>query len=135
MTMSDPIADMLTRIRNAAQRQHEAVTLPHSRMKERVAEVLKDEGYIEDYQVLPEEPQAVLRMKMRYLGDRRNRRSVITGIDRVSTPGRRVYVGNDEIPWILSGMGVAILSTSKGVMTGQKARRLGIGGEIVCKVW
>jgi small subunit ribosomal protein S8 len=135
MTMSDPIADMLTRIRNATQRQHEAVTLPHSRMKERVAGVLKDEGYIEDYQVLPDKPQAFLRMKLRYLGDRRSRRSVITGINRVSTPGRRVFVRKDEIPWVLSGMGISILTTSKGVMTGQKARRLGLGGEVVCKVW
>ena len=135
MSMSDPIADMLTRIRNGTMRQHESVSMPHSQMKERVAEVLRDEGYIEDYQVLPEKPSQTLRMRLKYVGDRRNRRPVINGLKRVSTPGRRVYVGKGEIPWVLSGMGTAIVTTSRGVMTGQKARRLGIGGEVICKVW
>lgn len=135
MSMSDPIADMLTRVRNGTMRQHEIVSMPHSRMKERVAEVLRDEGFIEDYQVLPDKPQPVLRMKLKYVGDRRNRRSVINGLKRVSSPGRRVYVGKGEIPWVLSGMGTAIVTTSNGVMTGQKARRLGIGGEVICQVW
>ena len=135
MSMSDPIADMLTRIRNGTMRQHESVSMPHSQMKERVAEVLRDEGYIEDYQVLPEKPSQTLRMRLKYVGDRRNRRPVINGLKRVSTPGRRVYVGKGEIPWVLSGMGTAIVTTSTGVMTGQKARRLGIGGEVICKVW
>lgn len=135
MSMSDPIADMLTRIRNALQREHPAVSIPHSNVKEAIATVLKDEGYIEDFQVLPEMPQDILRVKLKYLGDRRRRRSVITDLQRVSTPGQRIYVGNEDIPWVLNGMGVAILTTSRGVMTGQKARRIGIGGEILCKVW
>ena len=135
MSMSDPIADMLTRIRNSTMRQHETVSMPHSRMKERVAEVLREEGYIEDYQVLPDNPSPALRMRLKYVGDRRNRRPVINGLKRISTPGRRVYVGKGEIPWVLSGMGTAIVTTSKGVMTGQKARRLGIGGEVICQVW
>lgn len=135
MTMSDPISDMLTRIRNASQRQHPAVSIPHSSIKEAVARVMKDEGYIEDYEVLPEKPQRVLRLKLKYVGDRRDRRSVITTLQRVSRPGRRVYVGKKEVPWVLSGMGIAIVTTSKGVMTDQQARRQGIGGEVLAKVW
>jgi small subunit ribosomal protein S8 len=135
MTMSDPIADMLTRIRNAMMRQHETVSMPHSSMKERLAKVLTEEGYIVDYQQIPGSPQPSLQLRLKYTGDRRVRRSVITGIERVSTPGRRVYVAKDEIPWILSGMGIAVMTTSKGIMTGQQARRMGIGGEVLCKVW
>jgi len=135
MTMSDPIADMLTRIRNAMMRQHETVSMPHSSMKERLAKVLTEEGYIADYQRIPGSPQPSLQLRLKYTGDRRVRRSVITGIERVSTPGRRVYVAKDEIPWILSGMGIAVMTTSKGIMTGQQARRMGIGGEVICKVW
>jgi small subunit ribosomal protein S8 len=135
MSMSDPIADMLTRVRNAATRQHEAVSMPHSKTKESVAKVLVNEGYVEDYQILPQSPQAVLRLKLKYVGDRRQRRSVITGIKRVSKPGRRVYVRRDEIPWVLSGLGTAVLTTSKGVMSGQEARKLGLGGEVICEVW
>ena len=135
MSMSDPIADMLTRMRNALEREHKAVSMPHSGIKEAMAEVFKREGYIEEYQILPEKPQPVLRMNLKYVGDRRHRRSVITGIERVSKPGRRVYVGKDDVPWVLSGLGVAILTTSKGVVTGQEARSLGVGGEILCQVW
>lgn len=135
MSMSDPIADMLSRIRNATMRQHETVSLPSSSIKERLAAVLKNEGYIEDYQVLPSEPQAVLRLKLKYIGGRRDRRPVISGLKRVSSPGRRVYVGKDEIPWVLSGIGIAVLTTSKGLMTGQEARRLGVGGEVICQIW
>jgi small subunit ribosomal protein S8 len=135
MSMSDPIADMLTRIRNATMRQHQTVSMPHSKTKEAVVKVFLDEGYIEEYQILPNQPQPVLRMKLKYLGDRRQRRSVIGGLNRVSKPGRRVYVGHNEIPWVLSGLGIAVLTTSKGVMTGQDARRLGLGGEVICKVW
>ena len=135
MSMSDPIADMLTRMRNALEREHKAVSMPHSGIKEAMAEVFKREGYIEEYQILPEKPQPVLRMNLKYVGDRRHRRSVITGIERVSKPGRRVYVGKDDVPWVLSGLGVAIMTTSKGVVTGQEARRLGVGGEILCQVW
>ncbi len=135
MSMSDPIADMLTRMRNGLQRQHPSVSMPHSRMKEAIAEVLKEEGYIEDYKVLPQKPRDVLQIDLKYLGGRRDRRSVITGIERVSRPGRRIYVGKNNIPWVLSGMGTAILTTSRGIMTGQNARRLGQGGEVICKVW
>ena len=135
MSMSDPIADMLTRIRNALQREHPTVPMPHSKTKEAIARVLKDEGYIEDFEVLPGNPQTTLQLKLKYVGDRRHRRSVITNLERVSKPGRRLYVGKDEIPWVLNGMGIAILTTSRGVMTGQTARMKGIGGEILCKVW
>ena len=135
MSMSDPIADMLTRVRNALMRQHPSVSMPHSKTKEAIAKVMKDEGYIEDYKVLPEKPQAVLQISLKYTGDRRNYRSIITGLERVSKPGRRVYVSKNDIPWVLSGMGTAIVTTSKGMMTGQKARRLGVGGEVICKIW
>ena len=135
MSMSDPIADMLTRIRNAQMREHKTVSMPHSTVKVAIAEVLQKEGYIEDYKVLPETPQAVLQVTLKYVGDRHHRRSVITGLERVSRPGRRVYVGKGEIPWVLSGMGISIVTTSKGIMTGQQARRLGVGGEVLCKVW
>ena len=135
MSMTDPIADMLTRIRNAQMRLHPTVSMPSSKVKQELARVLKEEGYIEDFKVLPETPQAVLSITLKYVGDRRNRRSVITGLERVSKPGRRVYVGKKEIPWVLSGMGTAVVTTSQGMMTGQKARRMGVGGEILCKVW
>ena len=135
MSMSDPIADMLTRIRNAIGREHPAVSMPHSKIKEAVATVLKDEGFIGDYEVIDQNPQNVLRINLKYEGDRRNRRPVITALQRVSKPGRRVYVGKSDVPWVLSGMGVAILTTSQGVMTDQKARKLGVGGEVICKVW
>ena len=135
MSMSDPIADMLTRIRNAVERQHKSVSMPHSRIKEALAAVLKEEGYIADYGVLPEQPQPVLRIQLKYIGDRRTRHPVISGLERVSKPGRRVYVGKAEIPWVLNGMGIAVLTTSQGVMTDSKARRLGVGGEVLCRIW
>jgi len=135
MSMSDPIADMLTRVRNAMMRKHKNVSIPHSRTKEAIASILKSEGFIEDFQVLPEEPQMALRVTLKYVSEQRTQRSIITGLERVSKPGRRVYVGKSDIPWVLSGMGIAILTTSKGVMTGEKARELGVGGELLCKVW
>ena len=135
MSMSDPIADMLTRVRNALMRRHATVAMPLSNSKVAIAEVLKSEGYIVDFQVISQEPQSVLEIKLKYIGDRRHYRSVITGLERVSKPGRRVYVGKSEIPWVLSGMGIAILTTPQGMMTGQKARRKGVGGEVLCKVW
>lgn len=135
MSMSDPIADMLTRVRNAIMREHKSVAVPNSKIKLAIAEVLKDEGYIEDFQLIPQEPQSILRMNLRYLGDRRNRRSVITGLKRISRPGRRVYVTKNDVPWVLSGMGISIMTTSKGVMTGQAARQIGEGGEVICEVW
>jgi small subunit ribosomal protein S8 len=133
--MSDPISDMLTRVRNALQRQHPSVSMPHSKTKESIAQVLKDEGYIEDFQVLSQKPRDVLLLELKYKGGRRDRVPVITGLERVSKPGRRHYVGKEDIPWVLSGMGIAILTTSQGLMTGQQARRQGIGGEVICKVW
>lgn len=135
MSMSDPIADMLTRVRNALEREHATVAMPHSKAKEAVAQVLKDEGYIVDYQVVAQQPRDILQLELKYVGGRRDRRSVITGLERVSKPGRRVYVSKKEIPWVLSGMGIAILTTSRGVMTGQQARRVGVGGEVICRVW
>jgi small subunit ribosomal protein S8 len=135
MSMSDPIADMLTRMRNAIQREHPVVAMPHSKKKEAILKVLQDEGYIEGYEIVAEQPHPIIQVSLKYKGDRRSRRSVLTGLERVSKPGRRMYVGKDEIPWVLSGMGTAILTTSRGVMTGQQARRQGIGGEVLCKVW
>ena len=135
MSMSDPIADMLTRIRNAQMREHQSVSMPSSKIKQSIAEVLQDEGYIEKFEILPEKPQAVLQVRLKYIGGRRDRRSVITGLERVSRPGRRVYVGRQDVPWVLSGMGIAILTTSKGIMTGQQARRANVGGEVLCKIW
>ncbi|GJM40035.1 MAG: 30S ribosomal protein S8 [Ardenticatenaceae bacterium] len=135
MSMSDPIADMLTRIRNAQMREHKIVSMPHSNVKAAIADVLVKEGYILDFKVLPEKPQAVLQLTLKYVGDRRTRRSVITGLERISRPGRRVYVGKGDIPWVLSGMGISIVTTSQGIMTGQQARRHGVGGEVLCKVW
>jgi small subunit ribosomal protein S8 len=135
MSMSDPIADMLTRVRNALMREHPSVSMPYSKMKEAIAQVLKDEGYIEDFQVLPQKPRDVLQLELKYKGGRRDRTSVITGLERVSKPGRRHYVGKNDVPWVLSGMGISILTTSRGIMTDQQARRQGIGGEVICRVW
>lgn len=133
----DPIGDMLTRIRNAMLVGHNLVAMPSSKMKVAIAKILKDEGYISGYEVADGEVvgSKVLRLRLKYVGERRERRSVITGLERISRPGRRVYAGKQEIPWVLSGMGVAIVSTPKGVMTGQRARQLGVGGEILCKIW
>lgn len=133
--LSDPIADMLTRIRNALMVGHTTVAIPHSKMKVAIAEILKEEGYIEDVTVGGETPEKMLHVKLKYWGKRRERRPVITNLKRVSKPGRRVYVSKDEIPWVMSGMGISILTTPQGVMTGQKARRLGVGGEVLCCVW
>jgi small subunit ribosomal protein S8 len=135
MSVSDPIADMLTRIRNAMMVRHVEVAIPHSRTKEDLARVLADEGYIEGYQIEDAKPCAHIVIKLKYVGLRRERRPVISGLKRVSRPGRRVYTGYSDIPWVLSGMGIAILTTPKGVMTGEKARRQRVGGEVLCYVW
>jgi small subunit ribosomal protein S8 len=134
---SDPIADMLTRLRNALLAGHNSVSVPNSKLKQAIARILKEEGYIEDFQVVAAEdtPQPILRLLLKYVGQRRERRPVISGLERVSTPGRRVYARRKDIPWVLSGMGIAILSTPKGVMTGARARQLGVGGEVLCKIW
>jgi small subunit ribosomal protein S8 len=135
MTMSDPIADMLTRIRNALIVGHPGVRVPSSKIKVAIAKILKDEGFIADYYVTRERPQPQLVVKLKYIGERKDRRSVIAGLERVSKPGRRVYTRVAEIPWVRSGMGIAVLSTPKGVLTGQQARRLGVGGEVLCYIW
>jgi small subunit ribosomal protein S8 len=137
MTVIDPIADMLTRIRNAVTAGHTMVAMPSSKLKIEIAKIMKDEGYLEGFDIAESDdsPQKVLRLKIKYVGERRERRPVISGIERVSKPGRRIYTKKQDIPWVLSGIGVAILSTPKGVMTGTRARQLGVGGEILCKVW
>jgi small subunit ribosomal protein S8 len=137
MTVIDPIADMLTRIRNGVSAGHTLVAMPSSKLKIEIAKIMKDEGFLEGFDVAESEqtPQKVLRLKIKYVGERRERRPVISGIERVSKPGRRIYTKKQDIPWVLSGIGVAILSTPKGVMTGARARQLGVGGEILCKVW
>lgn len=132
---SDPIADMLTRIRNALMAGHASVAIPHSKVKLALANILKDEGYIQDVSVGDETPVAMIHVTLKYWGKRRERRPVISHVQRVSKPGRRVYVGKSEIPWVLSGMGIAILTTPQGLMTGQQARRQGFGGEVLCYVW
>lgn len=137
MSVNDPIADMLTRIRNAVMAGQVVVAMPASKIKLEIARILKEEGFIEDYEEVEgsKPSHKTLRLRIKYVGERRQRRPVITGIERVSRPGRRVYTQKQNIPWVLSGIGVAILSTPKGVMTGQRARQLGVGGEIICKVW
>lgn len=137
MSVSDPIADMLTRVRNAVMAGNKIVALPSSILKVAIAKILKEEGYIQSYEVVDGSivGQKILRVRLKYVGERRHRKPVITGLERVSRPGRRVYTGKKKIPWVLSGMGIAILSTPKGVMTGQRARHLGVGGEVLCKIW
>jgi len=135
MTMSDPIADMLTRIRNAQMVGHPGLRIPSSKIKVAIAKILKEEGFVEDYHVTQTRPQPQLAIRLKYVGERKQRRPVITGLKRVSKPGRRVYARASEIPWVRSGMGVSILTTPKGVLTGQQARRLGVGGEVLCYVW
>jgi len=132
--MSDPIADMLTRVRNALTVGHANVAVPYSGLKAEIAKVLQAEGYIESFAVSEGEKPSIT-IDLKYFGRRRVRKPVITGIKRVSSPGRRVYAGKREIPWVLSGMGIAILSTPKGVMTGAQARREGVGGEVLAFVW
>ena len=134
MTTSDPIADMLTRIRNALMAGHPSVQVPSSRLKAEIARILKEEGFIEGYEVIPSRPAPVLRLKLKYAPGKPPV-SVIRGLKRVSKPGRRVYVGHDNLPWVRAGLGIAIISTSKGVLTDRQARRLGVGGEVLCYVW
>ncbi len=132
MSMTDPIADMLTRIRNGIQSRHDRVELPSSKLKVEVARILKSEGFITNYKVVEQTPQPVLRMYLKYAGDGE---PVIHGIERISRPGRRVYRGKEEIPQVLGGLGLAIISTSKGVLSGAEAARSGVGGEVLCQVW
>ena len=132
MSMSDPLADMLTRIRNGVMAQFETVEIPLSKIKVGVAKVLKEEGYINDYQVLDEGVQGTLKIDLKY-GP--NQEKVITGIRRVSKPGLRQYKKADRIPKVMSGLGVAILTTSRGIITDREARKQNVGGEVLCEVW
>ncbi len=132
MSMTDPIADMLTRIRNALMAGHTSVSLPSSRIKREIAGILKEEGYIVDFRHEEEGPQGVLHLVLKYGPEGEK---VINGLERVSKPGRRVYVASREIPDVLGGMGITILSTSKGVIDGRSARRQNVGGEWLCNVW
>jgi small subunit ribosomal protein S8 len=131
-TVTDPIADMLTRIRNGGMAEHEKVDIPASRLRVRLAEILKEEGFIKNFRLIEDRKQGVLRVYLKY-GSGQER--VITGLRRVSKPGRRLYVTADRIPSVLGGMGVAILSTSRGVMTDRESRKLQVGGEVLCYVW
>jgi small subunit ribosomal protein S8 len=130
--MTDPIADMLTRIRNGITSHHERVELPASKLKIEVARILKSEGFIRNFKVNEEKPQPVLRIDLKYAD---NGEPVIHGIERISRPGRRVYRNKQEIPSVLGGLGLAIVSTSKGVLSGQEAVKSGVGGEVLCQVW
>jgi len=132
MSMTDPIADMLTRIRNAQMVEHATVEMPASKVKVAIAKVLKDEGFIRDFAIEPDGTRSMLKIELSYTG---RKEPVLSGIKRVSKPGLRVYVQKREIPRVLGGLGVAILSTPEGVMTGQNARQKSIGGEILCYVW
>jgi small subunit ribosomal protein S8 len=132
MTMTDPIADMLTRLRNAYRAKRKKVDIPASNLKKAVAEVLLREKYIEDFKVLEEGPQGTIRIHLKYTG---REESAIVGLKRVSKPGRRVYVGKEKIPRVIGGLGTAILSTPKGVLTDKESRKLGVGGEVLCYVW
>jgi len=129
--LTDPIADMLTRIRNAVRIKAEKVDMPISKMKLEIAKILKEEGFIRAYKILKDRKQGILRVIPKYTEDE----SVITGIKRISKPGRRVYIGSDKIPKVMGGLGVAILTTSKGILSDRSCRRDNIGGEIICNVW
>lgn len=132
---SDPIADMLTRIRNALMAGKTTVDVPASKIKVEIARILKEEGYIEDYVVGDQKPYSLITITLKYHGSRRERKPVITNIQRISKPGRRVYRGRTDLPRVMSGIGIAIVTTPKGVMTAQQARRERVGGEVLCYVW
>jgi small subunit ribosomal protein S8 len=133
--VSDPIADMLTRIRNALLAGKSEVGIPKSKIKVEIARILKEEGYIEEYIVGDETPVPMINIKLKYYGARRTRRPVITNLARISKPGRRIYRGRTELPRVLSGTGIAIMTTPKGVMTAAQARKERVGGEVLCYVW
>ena len=132
MQITDPVADMLTRIRNANTAKHESVDVPASNLKKAIAKILLDEGYIKSYEVVEDGTQGVIRIQLKYLA---GKEKVISGLRRVSKPGLRVYAGADELPRVLKGLGIAIISTSKGVMTDKKARANHVGGEVLAVVW
>ena len=133
MTMSDPIADMLTRIRNANTAKHDTVDIPSSKMKIAIADILVDEGFIEKYDLIDEGAFKTIRITLKYGADKNEK--IITGIKRISKPGLRIYAGKDEIPTVLGGLGIAILSTNKGIITDKEARKLPVGGEVLAFVW
>ena len=132
MQITDPIADMLTRIRNAGSARHETVDIPNSKMKKAIAEILLEEGYIKSFQLIDDGTQGVIRVTLKYLP---GKEKAIQGLRRVSKPGLRVYAGADELPQVLKGLGIAIISTSKGVMTDKAARKAHVGGEVLAFVW
>ncbi len=132
---NDPIADMLTRIRNALMVGTASVEIPTSKIKLEIARILKEEGYVEDVQIVEAKPVDFISIKLKYHGSRRERRPVITNIERISKPGRRIYRGRKDLPRVMSGIGIAIVTTPKGVMTAQQARREHTGGEVLCYVW
>lgn len=132
MTMTDPIADMLTRIRNANTVGHSTVDIPASKMKKSIAGILTDEGYIKGFDIIDDNKQGIIRIQMKYGGDKER---VISGIKKISKPGLKVYAKSDEVPKVLGGLGVAIISTSNGVISDKQARKLGVGGEVICYIW
>lgn len=132
MHITDPIADMLTRIRNANAEKHESVDVPASNLKKAIAQILLEEGYIKNYQIIDDEKQGLIKITLKY-GE--NKTKVISGLKRISKPGLRVYAGKDELPRVLKGLGIAIISTSQGIMTDKKARKLNIGGEVLAFIW
>ena len=132
MQITDPVADMLTRIRNANSAKHETVDVPASNLKKAIAQILLDEGYIKSYTVVDNGNQGVIHITLKYLA---KKQQVITGLRRVSKPGLRVYAGAEELPKVLKGLGIAIVSTSKGIVSDKEARKLGVGGEVICYVW
>jgi small subunit ribosomal protein S8 len=129
--VTDPIADLLTRVRNAAMARHESVTMPASKMKIPIAKILKDEGFIADYSIIKGEPQRMIKITLKYI----DKQPAFVGLERVSKPGLRVYKGKGEIPRVFGGLGIAIISTSKGLLTGQEAWKKNLGGEVLCYVW
>jgi len=131
MTLTDPIADMLTRIRNAIMVKAKEVSIPSSNLKVEIAKILKEEGYIHNFKVEDDNKQGILKLTLKYYKGK----SVISGLERISKPGRRVYCGADEVPWVMNGLGIAIISTSKGVLTDKKCRELRVGGEVLCYIW
>jgi len=133
--ISDPVGDMLTRIRNALMAGKASVEVPNSKLKVEIARILKDEGFIEDYVVGEEKPASIIEITLKYYGSRRERKPVITHLERISKPGRRIYRQKRDLPRVMSGIGIAIVTTPKGVMTAQQARRQGVGGEVLCYVW
>lgn len=132
MHSTDVIADMLTRIRNAAKSKHLTVDIPASNLKKQIAKILLDEGYVKDFVEIDDKKQGIIRITLKYV---ENKKNIITGIKRISKPGLRVYAHKDELPKVLGGLGIAVVSTSKGIMTDKEARNLGIGGEVLAFIW